>query len=332
MKFLITTLSALVFAIIVTLPTQLAAEPRRDGNSCDTTAKHLRTACRAASTDEYFHSLAVCENIGDPGDRRECAMDAKDVLTETKSECRSVYRARLDLCDQLGQARYEPDFGPENFVDPDEIGSTIAANPYLPMIVGMVRVYEKTFVDEDGEDVTEEIAVIIRDEIKVIDGVRCRVVQDVVTANGDLVEDTDDWFAQHIDGSVHYCGEEAKDFEFFDEDEPRLPELVSIDGSFKQGRDGDLSGILMLSNPQVGDAYREEASYSNAEDAAEILSINGSESVPAASCSNDCVVIRAFSPLEPGVEEIKYYARDIGPILEVDSDGARTELVELIIP
>lgn len=326
-------LGTALLAVVLTLPSQLVAE-HWDGNSksCDRTARLLKSACRAGNVDDFYHGRAICENISDRGDRRECKSEAREILHDSNEECRDILDARKDLCDQLGQGRYEPDFSPENFVDPDDIGGAVAANPYLPLIVGMVRVYHKTFIDEDGEEVFEEITVTTTDEIKVINGVRCRVSQDVVVANGDLLEDTDDWFAQHIDGSVWYCGEEVKDYEFFDEDEPRLPELVDVAGSFKAGRDGDLAGILMLGNPQVGDVYREEASYSNAEDASEILSINASETVPAASCTNDCVVTRAFSPLEPGIEEMKFYARDIGPILELDEEGNRTELVKIINP
>ena len=36
-------------------------------------------------------------------------------------------------------------------------------------------------------------------------------------------------------------------------------------------------------------------------------------------CENeDCVVTRDFTPLEPGVEERKYYAREVGLFLEID--------------
>ncbi len=55
--------------------------------------------------------------------------------------------------------------------------------------------------------------------------------------------------------------------------------------------------------------------------------------MPAAVCAGDCLVTRDFTPLEPGVDEYKYYAPGIGPILEVDQEtGARLELVEIISP
>jgi hypothetical protein len=85
-------------------------------------------------------------------------------------------------------------------------------------------------------------------------------------------EATDDWYASAKDGSVWYFGEEVKDFETFRGDNPVRAELVSIDGSFKAGRDGDKPGIIALASPKPGDAYLEEFSVGNAEDVTEILS------------------------------------------------------------
>ena len=72
-----------------------------------------------------------------------------------------------------------------------------------------------------------------------IDGVTCHVVNDVVEEDGEVIENTDDWYAQHVNGDIWYCGEIARDFETFEGDDPDDPELVEIEGSFKTGRDGD---------------------------------------------------------------------------------------------
>ncbi|MEO1247311.1 MAG: hypothetical protein AAFX56_16620 [Pseudomonadota bacterium] len=93
-------------------------------------------------------------------------------------------------------------------------------------------------------------------------------------------------------------------------------------------RDGDEAGILLPFAPTVGDIIRQEVSFANAEDAIEILAIDGSETVPAASCHGACPATLDFSPLDPGVEENKYYAPGIGKIHEVDLEtGTRVELV-----
>jgi hypothetical protein len=131
---------------------------------------------------------------------------------------------------------------------------------------------------------------------------------------------------------VWYCGEEVKDFETFVGDNPEEPELVAINGSFKAGRDSAKPGLFMLANPQVGDAYRQEMSLGEAEDYAQVISLTGTESVLAASCTNNCLVTREGQPTEPGITADKHYLPGVGPILEVNMDGGRLELIEFSIP
>ena len=75
-----------------------------------------------------------------------------------------------------------------------------------------------------------------------------------------------------------------------------------------------------------------EFAIGEAEDVAEVISTTGTESVPVASCNNTCLVTRDFAPLDPGVNENKYYAPGIGLILEIDAEGNRVELTEFSIP
>jgi hypothetical protein len=134
---------------------------------------------------------------------------------------------------------------------------------------------------------------------------------------------------QDLDGNVWYCGEIARNFESFPDDAPKEAELVDIDGSWKAGREGAKPGIIMPAAFQIGDVHREEVTLGEAENVAEVAA---SEMVPAATCSGDCLVTRNFTPLQPGVEELKYYAPEVGLFLEVDGDGNRVELVEFSQP
>lgn len=290
---------------------------------CTDTANAMLMACKAETEDDFWVTTAQCINVLDEAERQQCDTDAGTQKEEGQEECDAQLAARLELCGLVGEERYAPDFTPANFVDPNEIGNTVEPNPYLPLIPGTRRVYE------GGDETT---TVIITNKTKLIAGVTCRVVNDVVEEAGEVIEDTDDWFAQDLAGNVWYCGESVQDFETFEGDDPEEAELVSIDGSFKAGQDGAQPGILMLANPQVGNAYRQEVALGDAEDAAVVTSLTTTESVPAASCNNDCLVTRDFTPLEPDVNENKYYARGIGPILEIDEEGNRTELVEFTTP
>jgi hypothetical protein len=252
-------------------------------------------------------------------------------VEEGNQLCQEQRNGRLDLCKSLGEDRYDPDFDPDLFDDPK---NPTNPNPYFPLDVGNLWEYASK---------TETNTVEVLNETKLIDGVTCIVVRDqVFDKDGFIIEDTDDWFANAKDGNVWYCGEEVKDFETFDGDNPKLPELVSIDGSFKVGRDGDKPGIIFPASPQVGDINFEEFSLANAEDFAEVVSTTYAfgkddpeldQLVPKALaehfCSNEnCVVTNNISLLEPGIIERKYYALGIGFFLEVAPDTG--EVVQLV--
>lgn len=286
---------------------------------CAQTTQALFAACLAEKLDDKLVKKAICINIADEADREACFDELKEERKESDELCREQRKGRLEVCKALGENRYDPNFDPALFDDPK---NPTNPNPYFPLTVGNRWEYV------EGSDETVTVEVLNR--TKLIDGVTCIVVNDVVAENGDLVEDTDDWVAQAKNGDVYYCGEEAKDFEFFDGDDPEAPELVSIEGSFKAGRDGDKSGILFLASPTVGKVYRQEFSVGNAEDLAEVLSTTykfgvtpeldqlvPQELADLLCAAGDCVVTKDFSPLSPESVERKYYAPGIGLFLEV---------------
>jgi len=296
---------------------------------CSRTANALFRACGHEVQDDSFIAAAVCINVSDDEERAECLADARDSRDEGDQLCREQLAGRLDACELLGEERYDPDFDPASF--DDDFENLTNPNPYFPLAIGNRWEYGGG---------TEAVTVEVLNQTKLIKGVTCIVVRDRVMDDGDLVEDTDDWFAQAKDGNVWYCGEEVKDFETFEGDDPQRPELVSIDGSFKAGRDGDKPGVIFRASPLPGEVYREEFSLGNAEDVTEVLSTTygfGSDPEldrfvpkPLAEllCSGDCVVTRNFSPLEPGVFARKYYASGIGFFLEVKPDTG--EVVQLV--
>ena len=305
--------------------------------ACSKTAKVLKSACGFEVRDDYLEGVAICLNFSESKNRKECFQETFSQKKEDSQQCREVFRARRELCNEIGEEPYDPPFGEDyadNFVDPLEIGASVPPNPYFPLVPGNQWVFAGTFIDE-GEEVTETITVTVTDKTKLIDGVTCLVVNDLVVEGDDDVpiEDTDDWFAQDTAGNVWYCGEIAENFELFDGDDPEEAELVDIDGSWKAGRDGGKAGIIMPAFPSVGTILRQEVAWGDAEDVFEILSTTGTESTPAASCTNDCLVTRDFTPLEPDAEENKYYAPGVGPILEIDLEtGDRVELIKFTAP
>jgi len=328
--------AAVVFAALAVLTATVSAgKDDNDDNGggrggfCSQTASLLFRACGNEAQDAFFVASAKCTNESDQADRTQCLADATTARNESRQLCSAQRTGRLDACKLLGEGRYDPDFDPALFDDPK---NPTHPNPYFPLKVGDKWEYA-------GKTETDVVEVV--DETKLIDGVTCIVVRDQVSKDGVLAEDTDDWYAQAKAGEVWYFGEEAKDFETFDGDNPKSPELVKIDGSFKAGREGDKPGIIFQASPTVGKAYLEEFSLGNAEDVTQILSTTykfGSNSeldqfVPQQLaerfCSaSDCVVTKNFSLLEPGSFARKYYARGLGVFLEVTPDsGIDVQLV-----
>lgn len=319
-SFLIRFAVVLVFLVISTSSFAKAnddmyTDDNGHGHFCNNTITAALRACNHEVKDDFWIALGNCNNLSDADARKECEKESMVNRQEGKNECRLQYIARREVCELLGEAPYDPQIDPENFVDPTEIGSTVAINPYFPLVPGTTWIYE-------GGD--EIITVTVTENTKEILGVTVAVVHDVVEEDGEVIEDTYDWYAQDINRNVWYFGEIAQ--EFID------GELVGIEGSWKAGVDGAKAGILVKSEPQVGDVYRQEFALGEAEDLAEVVSLNGSTVVPAASCNNDCMVTRDFTPLEPDVMENKYYVHGIGVILEVDLEtGERVELVGFIM-
>ena len=299
---------------------------------CTESAALLRYACSYDLRDDFYSRTAQCLDASLPD--AACRSVAEADYDDGSEECSEVFDARLDLCEALDNATHEPAFGAlfaAEFVDPGQIGGAVAPNPYLPLVPGNRWEYEGTSVDDDGEEVTETITVTVTGDTKLIDGVTCMVVRDVATEEDVVIESTDDWFAQDVNGNVWYCGEISQNFEVFDGDDPEEPELVDTEGSWKAGRERAKAGVLVPASPEVGAVIRQEVAYGDAEDTIEILSVTESESAPGGACAGDCLMTRDFTPLDPEANEHKYYAPGIGLILEIDVEsGDRVELVQFL--
>jgi hypothetical protein len=284
--------------------------------ACKKTTKAALKACKFEAKDDLSIEQGNCYNISDQNESKECLNEAKAAQGEATEECNDQKEARTEVCEALGEAPYDPDIDPADFVDPSQIGDTVTPNTYFPLIPGTGWIYEGG---------NETVTVTVTEDTKEILGVTCVVVNDVVEEDGEVIEDTDDWFAQDTAGNVWYFGEIAKNYED--------GELVDIEGSWKAGEDGAKAGIVMKAAPIIGEVYRQEFLLGEAEDMGEVLSLTGTETVPAAACSGDCLITKDYTPLEPDGEENKYYAPNIGLILEVDVETAdRVELTGFITP
>lgn len=193
-------------------------------------------------------------------------------------------------------------------------------NPYMPFAVGKTFNY-RAETDEGVETTVVEVT----NDTKVILGVTTTVVRDRVYLDGELIEDTFDWFAQDADGNVWYFGEDSKEIED--------GQVVSTEGSWEAGVDGAQPGIVMLAEPRIGMEYAQEFAEDIAEDRARVLSLRQSVEVPHGTFEN-CLQTMDWTPLEPGNREFKYYAAGVGLVLEVHPSGGqeRNELISVSTP
>lgn len=202
---------------------------------------------------------------------------------------------------------YAPEIDPAQFsVDID--------NPFFPLTPGTTFVYEKA----DG---SERVEVQVLDQVRNVMDVPCRVVKSFEYEDGELVEETYDWYAQDAEGNVWYFGEDTRTFE--------NGAMTQGEGSWETGVDGAMPGIIMKARPAVGDSYRQEYYAGYAEDMGEVVALADSVTVPYGSFSG-VLVTRDWTPLEPEAEEQKYYAPGLGLVLEVEG-GTRVELVRVAV-
>jgi hypothetical protein len=216
-----------------------------------------------------------------------------------------------------GSNRGLPQGSEPSKLDPADFSTNIT-NPYWPMRPGSQWIYRST--DTTGK--TQKVVITVTNRTKTIaNGVKARVVHDVVTKAGKPVEITDDWYAQDKAGNVWYLGEATAEYKNGKVDNRR--------GSFEAGVDGAQPGIAMPANPEPGLSYRQEYYKGVAEDKAQVVTVGQEQVEVPFGHFTGVLMTRDLVPLEPKVQELKFFARKVGPLLSVHTDGAggRAELV-----
>ena len=183
-------------------------------------------------------------------------------------------------------------------------------NPQWPMTVGSRWVYR--VVDTSDGSVQRDVIKVTKQTKVIADGVRARVVSDIVSEHGKPTEVTKDWYAQDKQGNVWYFGEDTVEY---------INGHPNDNGSWEAGVDGAMPGVALPAKPKVGMSYREEYSKGVAEDQSRVLALDEQAQVPAGHFK-PVLMTEDFSPIEPQVSELKFYARGSGQaVLAVDVSG-----------
>jgi hypothetical protein len=191
-------------------------------------------------------------------------------------------------------------------------------NAWFPLEAGTTLVYEGV---EGGRPARDVVTVTHR--TATFSGARCAVVRDRLYRQGRLAERTTDYYTQDGAGNVWYFGEATAELD-------AAGRVVSREGSWRAGRAGARPGLFMPAHPRVGERHRQERFRGHAEDRFQVVSLDATLTVPFGSFAH-VLRTREWTPLEPGVRDVKHYARGIGLISERTVRGGDEHLTLVAI-
>jgi hypothetical protein len=246
----------------------------------------LLVAGTLAATSPYgvFAQIEDAEDQDEPGE---------DIL-ETEDDSESAEEEGEEEVEYTSSFRTE-----------DCTFSAAGSNPYFILEPN----YRQVLVgNESGAEVEQTITVL--NETREVNGTQTRVVEERETEDGELLEISRNFFAICDEtNSVFYFGEEVDDYE--------NGAIVGHEGAWLAGEDNNKAGLVMPGTVLLGAKYYQEIAPDIAVDRAEIIETDGELLVPAGSF-DDVLVIVESNPLEPGVEELKYYAPGVGILQDED--------------
>ena len=196
--------------------------------------------------------------------------------------------------------------------------SPVVDNPYVNFAAIQRAVYEGEEI-EDGETVKVRIEAIVRDTPATIAGVQVTVVQVSDFDNGELVEKTEDYYAQHESGVVYYLGERVDDYED--------GKIIGHGGQWIAGEGGGQVGLFMPVAPKVGDVFEQERTPGVAMDRSTVIATGTTVTVPAGTFT-DCMEVEDFDPIGKTTQR-KVYCRGVGLVREILGEGSTIDLIEL---
>jgi hypothetical protein len=157
--------------------------------------------------------------------------------------------------------------------------------------------------------------------------VACRVLREIAFENGQLVEVSDNYFAQADDGTVYYFGEVVDNYEdgvVVDNDGSWLVGGATLPSDPPTTANDNNPTVFMPANPEVGDVFKPEDLVPIVDETATVVRAGVKVKVPAGAYE-DAIVIEETSALEPGTTA-KWYAPGVGVVME----KAKREQLNLI--
>jgi len=185
-------------------------------------------------------------------------------------------------------------------------------NPLFPLSSLGPTVFEGEENDPDtGALVKKRVESTVLPTTDTVAGVEVTVVNEKDYENGELVESTLDYFAQHRNGDVYYFGERVDIYEG--------GKIVSHTGQWLAGEGRNEPGVAMPAHPVVRQKFDQEKAPGIAEDQLTVLSLTESVTVPAGSFTG-CLKVADFNPLDNATEH-KWFCPGVGMVREEFTEG-----------
>ncbi len=196
----------------------------------------------------------------------------------------------------------------EDAIDPANFSNTIT-NAWLPLTPGTVLSYEGNM-----EGRPASLIVTVTDKAKEIAGVKCLIVEELVSRADTPIDRTIAYYAQDLAGNVWYFGEDVQELD-------KSGKVVNSEG-WKTGVDGAIPSLVMEATPTEGHTLINI--YTN--DHSEVVSLAKAVKTPAGNYPG-ALQTKEWTPDEPDVLVNKYYVQGIGLVRDVVIEGDPEEFV-----
>lgn len=178
-------------------------------------------------------------------------------------------------------------------------------NTYWNLIPG--HVYKMGGTDKNGDNL--KITVKVLSQVKVMDGIPTRAVNDTVLngTTGKLKEIAIDYYSICKDtNSVFYFGEQTAEY--------ANGKVTSTAGTWQHGLHNAHAGVVLPGLNLLDARYLQEVAINDkALDQARTFSVTDSSNPL---CHNNCLKVEETTPNEPGVVEYKIYAPNVGIVYD----------------
>lgn len=195
-----------------------------------------------------------------------------------------------------------PDIG----VDRAELSAAIS-NPFVAFSTLKKAVYVGKERDpETGKAFKVRMEVSPREVPDTLAGISATVVDVTHWSDGEVVEKSRDYYAQHASGVVHYIAEHVDDYDG--------GKIVGHDGQWTVGEKGSKAGIFMPTTVKVGDVFEQERVPGISQNRAKVLSTTRTVKVPAGTFTG-CIEIEEYDVIEKATAR-KWYCPGAGLVKE----------------